>query len=133
MQKPSLPRIGNGPQNVMRLKFCRKRPILEIIVLQSSVRVLYMPVDGMPEFREIVGDPHSLVSVVSEGYFEAVPLSDDLVMFCDRDEAAPGFGYSFTLGGHYVHGDAFFVRRHGGETYVSLTDDDVEAILALNI
>jgi hypothetical protein len=102
-------------------------------VLQSSVRVLYMPVEGMPEFREIVGDPHCLVAVVNDGYFDAVPLSNDLVMFCDRDESAPGSGYSFTLDGHYVHGDAFFVRRREGETYISLTDDDVEAILALNI
>jgi hypothetical protein len=93
-----------------------------------------MPAEGVPEFREIVGDAtHCLADVVSDGHLDSVPLKNDLVMFCDRDEAAPGTGYSFTLDGHYVHGDAFFVRRNQGERYVSLTDEDVEIILALNI
>jgi len=103
------------------------------IVLQSSVRVFYMPAEGMPEFREIVSDPRTLTQVVSDGHLEAVPLDNHLVMFCDRDEPEVTLGYSFTIAGHYVHGDAFFVRQSDEKDYVSLTDDDVEAILSLNI
>lgn len=87
----------------------------------------------MPEFREIVGDSRCLTEVVSDGHFDAVPLDGNLVMFCDRDGLEASAGYSFTIDGHYIHGDAFFVRQSEGNGYVSLTDDDVEAILSLNI
>jgi hypothetical protein len=87
----------------------------------------------MPEFRELMGDSRRLTQVVSDGHLDAVALDDHLVMFCDRDEPEVSLGYSFTIDGHYVHGDAFFVRQSDDEDYVSLTDDDVEAILSLNI
>jgi hypothetical protein len=92
-----------------------------------------MPAEGMPEFREIVGAPRSLADVVSDGHFDAVPLPDNLVMFCDSDEPEANAGYSFTIDGHYIHGDAFFVRRSEDKGYVSLTDDDVDVILSFNI
>lgn len=92
-----------------------------------------MPAEGMPEFREIVGDARCLTQIVGDGHLDAVPLGNNLVMFCDRDEPEPSLGYSFTIDGHYVHGDAFFVRQSDEKDYVSLTDDDVEALLCLNI
>lgn len=88
-----------------------------------------MPASGMPEFREIVGDARALNEVVSDGHLDLVELSGDIVLFCDRDEPQVGKGYSFTIAGHFVHGDAFFVRRQDA-SYISLTDDDVEKILA---
>jgi hypothetical protein len=98
--------------------------------LQSSVRVFYMPANGQPEFREIMDDTR-LAETLSSASFDRVDLPYDLVMYCDRDEPSADRGYSFTILGHYVHGDAFFVRRDG--TYIrSVTDDDVVEILALS-
>jgi hypothetical protein len=98
--------------------------------LQSSVRVFYMPANGQPEFREIADDAR-LDETLRSASFDLVELPRDLVMYCDRDEPAPEGGYSFTIHGHYVHGDAFFARR-SGERLVSVTDDDVAAILSLS-
>ncbi|HEY0798343.1 MAG TPA: hypothetical protein VGD50_04285 [Candidatus Baltobacteraceae bacterium] len=99
-------------------------------MMQTSVRVFYMPANGQPEFREIA-DSGSLVETLGNAHFDTVELPLGLVMYCDRDEAAPDRGYSFTIHGHYVHGDAFFVRRIGSSV-ISVTDDDVATILALS-
>ncbi|HTV73704.1 MAG TPA: hypothetical protein VME66_08385 [Candidatus Acidoferrales bacterium] len=97
---------------------------------QSSVRVFYMPANGKPEFREITDDTR-LAETLSSASFDRVDLPRDLVMYCDRDEPCADRGYSFTIHGHFVHGDAFFVRR-SGTRIVSVTDDDVAAILSLS-
>jgi hypothetical protein len=89
-----------------------------------------MPANGQPEFREIVDDM-CLAETLRSASFDTVDLPRDLVMYCDRDEPAPEGGYSFTIHGHYVHGDAFFVRR-SGTRLVSVTDDDVVTILELS-
>jgi hypothetical protein len=72
-----------------------------------------------------------LAETLRSASFDTVDLPRDLVMYCDRDEPAPEGGYSFTIHGHYVHGDAFFVRR-SGTRLVSVTDDDVVTILELS-
>lgn len=96
----------------------------------KGVRVLYLPVNGKAEYREIANDLASLVELVGDGFLEMVPLTKELVMFCDESGTDRGLPHNFTIRGHFVRGDAFFARREGGQV-VSLSDEDVALLLSI--
>lgn len=94
------------------------------------MRVLYLPVNGKAEYREVANDLSSLVELVGDGFLEMVPLTKELVMFCDESGTDRGLPHNFTIRGHYVRGDAFFARRERGQV-VALTDEDVTLLLSI--
>ncbi len=95
----------------------------------TPLRVFYLPAAGTPEFLELLDSAQ--LEEQAGSYLDVVPLSNDIVMFCDRDEREASPGYSFTVDGHYVHGDAFFVRQRDSR-FLSLADEDLETILSLH-
>lgn len=96
--------------------------------MHTPLRVFYLPAAGMPEFRELLDS--SQLEKQAGNSLDVVPLANDIVMFCDQDEREARPGYSFTVDGHYVHGDAFFVRQRDSR-FLSLADEDLETILSL--
>lgn len=98
--------------------------------MRSWVRVLYVPAKGEPEFREIGNDLNTLAGLIGQGELQAVKVSDDIIMFCDASLPSAQTMYNFSVNGHFIHGDAFFVRRVG-QRVVSLTDADVSTIIEL--
>ncbi len=92
-------------------------------------RVLYVPAKGDAEFRCIGNDLMTLAHLIEEGHLQAVKLTDHLILFCDAAFPAPSDLYNFSIRGHFIHGDAFFVRRDGTRL-ASIQDEDVAVILA---
>lgn len=91
----------------------------------KKITVVYVPVDGQPEVREIDNTLKALQEVVG-GRIEAIPLLPDLTIIINEEGLILNLRHNVLWRGHYLRGDVLVTKGDEDGEFVSLSPEEIE-------
>lgn len=93
----------------------------------SKIKIVFFPVTGESEVKEIDDKLDVMQGLVGGGYIEAV-YYEGFTLWCNEDGISKGFPLNRYVGPHAILGNFFLSKDDDEGDMVSLTSEDVEKV-----